>query len=591
MKKRSEIKEKFKWDLSPLADENEDFKEILQKIRKFLPKFKKFEGKLNNKDTILEYLTLNEEFTKFVEPIVEYNYLKRDEKLSNDAQNEKIEMLNGVLNEFSVQTSFASSELYDLSDEMLDDIIKDERFADFDRSFEIIKKDKKHKLSKEEEKLLAGMDFLGGFSTNMRNISDLDLDYGEVEDSKGKKYPLNQSVYGKYMRSADRTLRKNTFASLNGAYGKFINTLSSNYINEIKSNCYFAKIRKYKSALVSALEGEEVSEKVYKTLIKMVEENLPVLFDYFKIKQKELSLKDFYIYDAMTSTEKGDEKVYTYEEAVEIVKKAVAPLGEEYVSLIQKAKDERWIDVYANEGKRSGAYESAIYGYHPYVLTNFEGDLDSVFTLAHELGHAMHSYYSDKNQPRDKASYTIFLAEIASTTNEILLINYLLSVSKTEEQKKVLFNKLFDEVKGTIFRQTMFAEFEEKMHELHERGEGLTKDKLCNEYYNLNKKYFGHVKLTEETKYEWARIPHFFNAFYVYKYATGMICAINFANRILKGEKGAREDYFKFLSAGRSNTPIKILKQSKCDLEKEETFNNCFDYLKNILKEWKKLIK
>jgi len=586
MKERKEIEEKFKWDLSPL-ESNLKFEEILLKIKEYLPKFTKYDGKLNNKDTILEFFDLEKEFEEFLYPIELYLGLKIDECLSNDEINEKIEKLEQVLSEFSVETSFSSTELYELSDEMIDDIIADQRFKNHKRDFEVIKKSKKHKLSKSEEKLLAGMDFLGGFSKNMRNIADLDLDFGEVENEKGEKLPLNQSLYGKYIRSTDRVLRKNTFFAIHNTYGKMINTLASNYISEVKANCYFAKIRKYKSALSSALEDEEVDEKVYQTLIKMVEKNLPVLFDYFKIKQKELCLDDFYIYDAMATTEKDEGKTYTYDEAIEIIKKAVAPLGEEYVSLVQRAKDERWIDIYPNKGKRSGAYKTGIYGYHPYILTNFEGDLDCVFTLAHELGHAMHSYFSDKNQPRETAGYCIFLAEIASTTNEVLLLNYLLSQSKTDEEKKVLFNKLFDDVKATIFRQTMFAEFEEKVHAWQEAGEGLTKDKICNYYYYLNKKYFGYVLLTEETKYEWARIPHFFTAFYVYKYATGMISAINFANRILGGEEGAVENYFKFLSAGCSDIPTEILKNSGCDLTKPETFEKSFEYLKSILNQWK----
>ena len=588
MKERNQIDEVYKWDLSSL-ESSLKFNDILKKIRDFLPKFTKYEGKINSKDTILEFYELEKEFVDFIYPIELYLNLKRDECLSNDDINEKIEKLEMVLSDFSVETSFVSTELYELSDEMIDDIINDNRFENHKRGFEIIKKSKKHKLSKAEEKLLAGMDFLDGFSKNMRNIADLDFDYGQVENEKGEKLPLNQAVYGKYMRSNDRTLRKNTFKGIHGTYGKMINTLASNYISEVKSNCYFAKIRKYESALASALVDEEIDINVYQTLIQMVEKNLPILFEYFKIKQKELCLEDFYIYDALASTEKGKGKSYTYDEAIEIIKKAVAPLGEEYVSLIQRAKDERWIDVYPNKGKRSGAYQTGIYGYHPFVLTNFEGELDCVFTLAHELGHAMHSYFSDKNQPRETSDYCIFLAEIASTTNEVLLLNYLLSQAKNNDEKRVLYNKLFDDVKATIFRQTMFAEFEEKMHAMHEGGEGLTKDKICNYYYKLNQKYFGEVKLTEETKYEWARIPHFFTAFYVYKYATGMISAINFANRILSGQPGAVEDYFKFLSAGSSDIPTEILKSCGCDLTNEKTFEKSFEYLENIIKEWKKL--
>ena len=589
MKKRSEIQEKYKWDLSPLCKSDEEFYEVLEDAKKYLPKLKRFEGKLNNKKTIAEYLKLDKEFTHLVEPIILYISMKKNEELSNSKYQLMSEKLSFFLNELNIETAFASTELHELSNEILDDIIADKEFSDYDRMFKSIKKDKKHQLSKAEEKLLAGMNFLGGFSKNMNQLADVDFDFGDIEDKNGNKIPFSQSLYGKYMRCNDRVLRKNAFARMNGKYAECINMLSSNYISEVKANCYFSKVRKYKDVLSSALECEEVKPSVYNNLIKMVRDNLPLLFDYYKIKQKELGLKDFYIYDCMADTSKGDLSTYSYDEAIEIIKEAVKPLGEEYVRLVQTAKEERWIDVYPNKDKRSGAYETGIYGYHPYVLTNFEGDIDSIFTLAHELGHAMHTYFSNKNQVEEKADYTIFLAEIASTTNEILLLNHLLKKANSKDEKKALYNKLFDEVKGSVYRQTMFAEFEQNMHAMVEKGEGLTKDILCDNYYKLNQEYFGKVKLVDEVKYEWARIPHFFTAFYVYKYATGMISAINFANRILNKEIGAVEDYFKFLSAGSSATPLQILKKSRCDLEKQETFDKAFDYLKGVLADWKKL--
>lgn len=591
MKTRNQINDNFKWDLSPLCSSDEDFYKGLEKVNGYIKKFKNFENKLNNKETILKFFKLDEEFDDLIEPLYMYVHLKHDEILSDRKRNEMSEKISHILSELSVETSFVTTELHELPDEIIDDILQDKRFKDYDRMFENIKKEKIHMLSKEEEKLLAGMNFLGGFSSNMRNLSDVDITFEKVKDSKGKDLELNHSNYSVYLRSKDRELRKNTMTVLNGTYGKFINTLANNYINEVKQNCYFAKVRKYKSALDEALQDEEVSKKVYDTLIQSVNKNLDVLFDYFKLKKKILGLDNFYIYDCMAEIDKNKGKKYSYDQAIEIIMEAVAPLGSEYVNLIKQAKDNRWIDVYPNKDKRSGAYESGIYGYHPYVLTNFEGDLDSVFTLAHELGHAMHTHFSNNNQPRTKASYTIFLAEIASTTNEILLINYFLKRSNSKNEKLYLLNKLFDEVKGTIFRQTMFAEFEEHVHSSYEKAEALTKDGLCEYYYNLNKKYFGSVKLIKEIQYEWARIPHFFTAFYVYKYATGMICAITFVNKILeKGEEAVR-DYYKFLTAGASDTPNNILKKANCNLEDEKTFDECFAYLKNLIKEWNKLIK
>ena len=590
MKKREEIDEQYKWDLSILCKDNQEFYEKISKINDFLPKIKAFEGKLNNKDTILEYLKLDEEYSRYVEPLILYSHLKSSEVLSDNERAEMREKLSHILNNISIETSFVSSELSKLPNELLDDIISDKRFVDYNRVFEDIKRNKKHTLSKKEEKLLSGMNFLGGFSSNMDMLSDVDFKFGSVKDSNGKSYELNHASYSSLVRSADRKLRKSAMEKMNGKYGEFINTLANNYINDVKADCYFAKVRKYKSALERELNGEEIDKQVYDMLIKQVSGNLELLFSYFDVKKGLLGVNKMYIYDTMADVGKISDKKYTYDEAIEIIKKAVAPLGEEYVSLIQRAKEERWIDVYPNVDKNSGAYETAIYDRHPYVMTNFEGDIDSVFTLAHELGHAMHSYFSNKTQSYPKAYYPIFLAEIASTTNEMLLINYLLKSTKDKNQRIALYNKLFDEVKGTIYRQTMFAEFEEKVHKLYEDGESLTKDRLCGMYYVLNKKYFGEVKLIEQIKFEWARIPHFFNAFYVFKYATGMISAITFTNKILSHEEGAVEKYIKFLSAGCSDNPIKILQSSGVDLLDEQTFTQCFDYLKSMLNDWKSIL-
>ncbi|MBQ8444240.1 MAG: oligoendopeptidase F [Clostridia bacterium] len=591
MKLRADIDEKFKWDLSHLCKSDEEFYSRLEKLKESLPKFQKYKGKLNTKDMIWDYLCLDREFSKELEPIYQYASLKGSEVASDNSANEMSETISKVLSKLSYDTAFITTEFHSLSDEFLDDIASDPKFSEYDKMFRDIKEDKKHILSEKEEKLLAGMDFLGGFSENMEKLSDVDLEFGEIEDEKGEKHSLSQSNYGKYIRSNDRTLRKNAIVKLNGQFGKHINMLSSNYISEVKANCYFAKIRNYDSALASALENEEVEPKVYKTLVEMVNKNLPLLFDYFKFKQKQMGLDEFYIYDTSAEFAHGEnKKEYSYDEAIELIKKATAPLGEEYVGLVQKAKDERWIDVFPNKDKHSGAFATSTYYQHPYVLTNFEGQLDDVFTLAHELGHAMHYYHSNKNQPKEKAEYTIFLAEIASITNEMLLANYLLKNSNSPQEKKAIYNKIFDDVKSTTYRQTMFAEFEEKIHSLNEQDVPLTKDRLCKEYYALVEKYFGKdVKLVDEIKYEWARIPHFFTAFYVYKYATGMICAISFANRILSGQKGAVEDYYKFLSAGGSDTPMAILKSAHCDITQEETFENCFNYLAKLLNDWKKL--
>lgn len=586
MKKRSQIAEKYKWDKSCLCSSEKEFEERLSGFEKYISLFKKFEGKLTSKKAVYDYLKLSEEFEKVFDPTFLYISMKRDEQLDNDTSNRLYQKLMNFYTKFSTETSLLSTQMKKLPDQLLDEIISDKKFKDYKRDFEWIKKTKVHNLTDDQEQLLSGMDFFG-YSSVMRNLSDVDIKFGKISDCKGKNYSLNSSNYGTFMRSKDRTLRKQSFTVLNGTFGKYINTFAGNYINKVKADCYFAKVRKYTSALDEALFNEEVDKKVYQTLIEKVHENLSVLFKFFEFKKRQLGLKDFSIYDCLAELPSQAKERYTYDQAIDLLKRALAPLGEEYIALLQKAKDERWIDVMPNENKRSGAYENAVYDAHPFVLTNFEGNLESVFTLAHELGHAMHSYFSNCSQPRPTAQYTIFLAEIASTTNEMLLLNYLLQ-NCSKKQKLSLYNKLFDNVKSTIFRQTMFAEFEEKIHALHESDTPLTKDLLCDVYFKLNKQYFGKVKLVKEVMYEWARIPHFFSEFYVYKYATGLICAINFANRILSGEKDAVKDYFKFLSAGSSDGPINILKNSGCDLESGKAYQVSFDYLKAILNDWQK---
>lgn len=591
MKKREQINENYKWDLSPLCKSEEEYLSALKIINDYTENVKKFEGKLKNKKKILEYLNLNKRFEEKLERICLYCGLKCDEDLSNSEEQQKDELLSMALQKLSEATSFVSSELHDLPDKLIDSIIKDKDFINYSRSFESIKREKSHMLSKSEEKLLSGMSFLGGFSGNSRLLSDADLTFNDVLDEKGKSHKLDHSTYGELVRSGDRTLRKNAMKEYNGAFGRNINMLANNYINFIKEDCYFAKIRKYNSALEESLEDEEISKEVYNRLLEEVEKNLDILFKYFDLKKKCLNLKEMYIYDNMAGLEKKSSKKYTFEEAMEIIYKALSPLGEDYVELLKLAVKERWMDVFPSPNKRTGAYETAVYGVHPYVLLNFNGTIDSVFEIAHELGHAMHTVFASKSQVREKAGYSIFLAEIASTTNEILLLNYLLSIAKNDDEKISLYNKFFDEVKGSIYRQTMFAEFEAKVHEEYENDKPLSKDFICNTYFDLNKKYFGRVKLIDEIKFEWARVGHFFTSFYVYKYATGMICALSFAQRILSGEKGALEDYKYFLSAGDSLPPLQVLNKANCPLESGKPFEDGFKYLRELIAKWQKSIK
>lgn len=586
MKKRSQIKEIYKWDLTDFCANDEEFYQKCEKLQKNMKNFEKYRGNLKDKETIYKFLKDSETYEQTLNEVIMYAACKNNTNLSDSKNNELYEHMSNLYDKFSENFSFVSIELHKLSNKLLDDIISDKKFKDYDKYFKDIKQDKKHMLPDEVEKFVSAMNFLDGYSKNLKFFEGVNLKFDDIKDSKGKFHKLDSSLYGKYMHSKDIELRKNCFIETHKKFGNNIDFLASNYISHVKATCFFAKQRKYSSAINAALEGEEVTKEVYDNLITSVRKNLHILFKFFKKKKEMLGLKTMYNFDTLATIEKKSSKTYTYDEGIELLKKALAPLGEEYVSLIQKAKDERWIDVYPNEGKRSGAYESGIYGKHPVVFTNFTGEFESVSTLAHELGHAMHTYFTNKNQPEPKSDYVIFLAEIASTTNEMLLNHYMIKNAKSKAEKDLYITTILEDAKSTIYRQVMFAEFEDKVHAMLEEGKPVTKDVLNNSYFSLNKDYHGKgVKLVKELQYEWARIPHFFNDFYVYKYAIGLLCAINFTSRILSGERGAIEDYFHFLSSGCKDTPIAILKEANCDVENENTFNSSFKYLEKLVKE------
>ena len=586
--KRSQVAEKYKWDLSAYAKSEKEFLERTNALKKYVDKFKKYEGTLSNDKKLLEVLNLSSEYAKEVSLLANYAQRKLDEDISNSRASENLNLLLKIDTDISIASAFITPEVSAFDDEKLKKLQNDKRFRAHKLFFKDILREKPHILPKSEEKLISGMgEFLGGFSNNHDNFSDADLKLNDIKDSKGKAHSFHHSQYGLYMRSADRELRKNAFNEENGAYGRYINFLAGNYLSDVKADCYFAKIRHYNSALERAIHGEEASIKVYNTLIECIHQNLPLIYEYYDKKRKILGLDKFFIYDQMAPISKAQSKKYSFDQAIELIKKAVAPLGEKYVSLIQKAKDEKWIDVMPSEGKAGGAYSSSAYGANPIVLTNFTGNFDSVSTLAHELGHAMHSYFSESTQIFEESDYVIFVAEVASTVNEMLLRMMILNECKSKTEKREILDEIFSDVKSTIFRQTMFAEFEEWVHSEYENNQPLSKDRLCQKYLELNKLYFGKkVALTKETQFEWARIPHFFRSFYVYKYATGLISALNIVSRILSGEKGAVEKYLNFLCAGCTKDPISLLRDAGCDLEKKETFDEVFNFLNKLLEEF-----
>lgn len=587
MKERNEIEERFKWDLRNYCENDEDFYVRLEKISKKVPDFKKFEGKLSDEKLLFECLEFETEVDKELSLLAVYAFLRLSENNAERKSNEMNEKMGLILSKFSTASSFVDVEVGKFKNDKLKSLKDNKKFVNYQRYFEDILREKKHMLGKREEVLLSQLgEFLGGFSDNFDKFTDVDLKFDKILDCEGNAHEFNHSKYSLYIESRDRVLRKNAFKQFNGKHGEFINFLANNYINDVKQDCIFARIKKYKSALDRSVYAEEASIDVYRMLIKKVRENVDVLQGYLEIKRKMLGLQKVAIYDTFAPVVSEVEKKYTYDEAIELIKEAVSVLGDEYVSLIDKAKNERWIDVYPNKNKSTGAFASGSFGANPVVLMNFEGNLNSVFTLAHELGHALHTYFSKEHQPIQTSSYVIFVAEVASNVNEMLLLRLLIKRAKTKDERISLYDNFLEQIRSSIFRQTMFSEFEEFSHSEYEKENPLSPDLLCEKYEELNNFYHGkNVEQIPEMKYEWARIPHFFRSFYVYKYATGLICAIKISEQLLV-DKNFSTKYLKFLSSGCNTDPISLLKLADCDLTNEKTFDDAFETCKDFIKKW-----
>lgn len=591
MKLRSQIDDKYKWDLSEYFASEEDWEKLFEKTKNYYKKLLKYENNLNNKENIYSCLCEESKLGADMELLSVYANLKLKEDSFNSKAQARLDRLEKLFVQIDSELTFISVELKMLDDKFLLELASDKKFKDYDLMFKDIIKDKKHMLSKQEEILLSKTsEFAGQFSDIFDKFDTADVKFDDIKDSNGKTYKMNNSVYAVYGESTDRTLRKNAYKSMNGGYGKLNQTLAMIYMGSVKTDCFYSKIRKFNSSLDASLYGEDVDKSVYDALIEGVNNNLKIFHSYFDLKRKLLGLKKIAVYDMRAGTLKSTKK-FTYEQAYNIVEDSVKVLGEDYKNVLSSAKTSGWIDVYANKGKDTGAFSWGAYKKHPVVLLNFEGTMTDVFTLGHELGHSMHTYYSNKNQVRQKAGYEIFVAEVASTVNEMLILLNLLHSAKTKKEKIYYYDYLFKMFYSTIFRQTLFAEFEEHVHFAYEKGEDTTAKALCDYYFELNKKYFGkNVELVDETKYEWSRIPHFYTAFYVYKYATGLISAFYIASKIFDGDKNVLKGYREFLTLGSTKPPVELLKVAGVDLSKKQTFDNAFASMQILLDEWKKLI-
>ncbi|MFR5756655.1 MAG: oligoendopeptidase F [Lachnospiraceae bacterium] len=590
-KLRCEIEDKYKWDLTKIyKDEKEwqkDFDDVKEKILKVLEYKDSF---LSNGKKLYEYLKYDEEVSRKLEKIYYYAHLNYDADTLDEKYKVMTNKVSDLFTKYNELSSFVVPEILKLDEEKLNTFYKDEeKLEDYRFSIENIYRFKNHTLDEEKEKMLSNLSkCLSNPEETYEALTDSDFEYDYITDEKGNKVKFNESNYSLFIKSKDRSVRKRAFEMLHNKYKKYIRTITSTYKGEVENNVVLAKIRNYDSAISASLYSDNVPVDIYNNLIKVVNDNMNVLYDYYDLKKEILSLDRLHMYDTYVEIINKIDKKYSFDEAKEIVIDALSVLGDKYVKNLKKAFDEKWIDIYHSKSKRSGAYSSGNFDVNPYVLLNFEGTLNDVSTLAHELGHSMHTYLSCKNNPYQYSSYEIFVAEVASTVNELLLANYMLKNSKNKDEKLAIINHILDLYKATLYRQTMFAEFEKETHKLREKGEVLTSELLSNTYYNLVKKYFGPNVLCDDLiRYEWARIPHFYYNFYVYKYATGISAASYIVDGILNNKEGALENYINFLKTGGSMYPLDELKIAGVNLNSKSVILSAIKTFEKYLKEFK----
>ena len=577
IKLRSEIPAEYKWNTDRIYKTTDEWNTDFEQIKALLPVAEKYRGHLKDgADVFYDAFLYQEKLSRLIDRVYLFASMKRDEDNTDTVYQELKGRIQALLTETETVLSFFSPELMALPEEILERYISDLRIKPYEKSIRDTLRYRSYILSEREEELIA----LAGDVTDtaaevFSMLNNADLEFPQVPDGNGNMVELSHGNYIPLMESNDREVRRAAFTALYETYGKYKNTIAAALSGSVKKDIFYARTHNYPGALFASLYSDNVSVAVYEQLIETIHQSLPVFFRYLEIRKEMLGIHDteaLHMYDVYAPLVQEDSDPIGYEEALETVAAALSPLGEQYVSdMLSGVKAGGWADVYESKGKTSGAYSSGCYDTSPYILLNHQDDLNSVFTLAHELGHSMHSYYSWRTQPYAYAYYRIFVAEVASTVNEILLANYLLKHSESDSRKLAIINRYLETFRGTVFRQTMFAEFEKLIHEEAENGNPLTAENLSNIYYGLNKKYFGDGVVSDELiSMEWARIPHFYNNFYVYKYATGFSAAQSLASAILKGGaegEAARKRYLEFLSSGGSDDPLVLLRRAGVDME------------------------
>lgn len=589
--KRSEVSPENAWNLQDLFADQAAWDQEFQDIKTLAQKASEFQGKLDNAEVIRDCFKLEDDISFKLERVYVYAHLHHDEDTAEatyQALSQKAKKLNV---EVSEALSFVTPEILAQPEEKLDQYIADPTLAPYRFTLQEMKREKAHILSKSEEALLAQVGTLSQAPQNIFSmLNNADLKFPNIKDEHGNEVELTHGSYIQYLENPNREVRERAFKAVYDTYARNKNTIAASLSANVNKNIFYSRVRKYPSVLEMSLYGDNIPKEVYTNLVDTIHESLPLLHRYMKLRKKLLGVDELHMYDLFAPLVKEYKWDITFDEAKAMTVEGLKPLGKEYLDVLKKGYSDRWIDVYENENKRTGAYSWGAYGTHPYVLLNHKDNLNSMFTLAHEMGHALHSYFSDEALPYRDAQYTIFLAEVASTTNEALLMDYLLKHATDPKQKMYLLTYYADQFRTTVFRQTMFAEFEKIIHERAEQGESLTPQALSDIYYELNMKYHGDgMTVDKDIAMEWARIPHFYNSFYVYKYATGFSAATSFSKQILEEGQPAVDRYLGFLKSGGSDFSINILKKAGVDMSSPKPIREAMSVFESLIEEMEKL--
>lgn len=591
IKNRADIAPEYKWKLEHIYPDRAAWEKAFSAAQDAVSAMPALQATLTaTQESILKVLREADALERTVSTLYVYARMSRDEDSRETIPQAMADRAESLAVKANAALAFLRPALLEMPQSLLESCLSQPDFADFDRLLGDVIRNRPHTLPAEQEALLAEAAEIGGApSTIYTMFTEADLTFPSIEGEDGKPLEVSEARLLTLLANRNGRIRKDTYETVMGTYGRFGNTLSSIYAASVKNDAFSARAHRFGSSIEASLFGNEIPVPVYDALLKAIDERLPALNRYLGIKQKQLGLSELHMWDLYVDTTADFDMKLTYEEGYELVLKALAPLGEDYVSTLREARTAGWVDVFENVGKHHGAYSWGTYDSHPYVLMNFEGTVDSTSTLAHELGHSMHSYYSAKEQPFSKSSYTLFAAEVASTVNEVLLASYMLDQYPEKAAQQSLLGNLLEGFRTTVFRQTLFANFERETHAMQERGEALTKEAMCDLYYGINKRFYGEGCVVDDAvRYEWMRIPHFYRAFYVYQYSTGFSAAVSIARRILREGAPAVEGYRKFLSAGGALPPLDALRLAGVDMETPTPVREALDWFEELLDRFEK---